>query len=124
VVMQGGTVIAQAHNLTRTTSDPTAHAEMVAIRQAASLLQADRLSDCDVYVTLEPCAMCAAAISHARIRRLLFGAYDSKGGGVEHGAQFYQQPTCHHAPEVVGGIQEAECGALLQQFFATKRGER
>jgi len=121
VIVRSGAVIASGHNLVESTPDPSAHAEIVAIRAACALLGSPRLIDCDLYVTLEPCAMCAQAISFARIRRLYFGAYDPKGGGVEHGARIYQQPTCHHAPEVVGGINEAECGALLQNFFAQRR---
>ncbi|MEC8201328.1 MAG: nucleoside deaminase, partial [Pseudomonadota bacterium] len=100
---------------------PTAHAEMLAIRAAAEMLDAPRLPDCDLYVTLEPCAMCAAAISFARIRRLYFGAYDPKGGGVENGIRFFGQPTCHHAPEVFGGIAETECSDLLKDFFRDLR---
>ena len=99
--------------------DPTAHAELLAIRAACAKLGSERLSDCDLYVTLEPCAMCAAAISFARIRRLYFGAADAKGGAVEHGPRFFTQATCHHAPEVVGGLDETKAGALLKQFFAT-----
>lgn len=121
IVDAAGNIIAQAHNLTETNADPTAHAEMLAIRAACEKLGSPRLLDCDMYVTLEPCAMCAAAISFARLRRLYFGAYDPKGGGVEHGPRFFTQPTCHHAPEVTGGLGEAECSALLRDFFAAKR---
>jgi tRNA(adenine34) deaminase len=101
--------------------DPTAHAELIAIRAAAALLGNERLADCDLYVTLEPCAMCAAAISFARIRRLYFGASDPKGGAVEHGVRFFAAPTCHHKPEVYGGINESECAALLKDFFQARR---
>ncbi len=121
VVMRGGEVIASAYNLTETERDPTAHAEILAIRAAAAKLGDVRLAECDLYVTLEPCAMCAAAISHARIRRLYFGAYDAKGGAVEHGPKWFQQPTCLHKPEVFGGISEVESGALLKDFFAARR---
>ena len=121
VIVQGGKVIASAHNLTETNHDPTAHAELLAIRAAAETLESPRLIDCDLYVTLEPCAMCAAAISFARIRRLYYGAGDEKGGGVEHGARFFSQSTCHHKPEVYGGIAQSECGELLKAFFKEKR---
>ncbi len=116
-----GQVLASAVNRTERDCDPTAHAEMLAIREACRLLQTTRLPQCDLYVTLEPCAQCAAALSFARIRKLVFGAYDPKGGAVEHGPRFYSQPTCHHAPEVVGGVRESECAALLQNFFREKR---
>lgn len=116
-----GQVLASAVNRTERDCDPTAHAEMLAIREACRLLQTTRLPHCDLYVTLEPCAQCAAALSFARIRKLVFGAYDPKGGAVEHGPRFYSQPTCHHAPEVVGGVRESECAALLQDFFREKR---
>lgn len=121
VIMRDGKIIASAHNLTETNNDPTAHAELLVIRYACEILKTPRLIDCDIYVTLEPCAMCAAAISFARIRRLYFGAYDLKGGGVEHGGRFFSQPTCHHTPEVYGGMQESECGELLKNFFAERR---
>jgi tRNA(adenine34) deaminase len=101
--------------------DPTAHAEMLAIRAALARRGSGRLDGCDLYVTLEPCAMCAAAISFARIRRLYFAASDPKGGAVEHGPRFFNQPTCHHAPEVYGGIRESEAAALLRSFFAARR---
>jgi len=114
-------VIAQAGNETEQRHDPTAHAEMLAIRQAADALGKTRLTGCDMYVTLEPCAMCAGAISLARIDRLYFGAADPKGGGVLHGARFFQQPTCHHRPEVYEGIAEREASALLKAFFKSKR---
>ncbi len=121
LVSDKGRVLARAHNLVETRSDPTAHAEILAIRAAAAARAEPRLPDCDLYVTLEPCAMCAQAISYARIRRLYFGAYDPKGGGVEHGARIFRQPTCHHAPEVYGGLKEAEAKTELRRFFAAKR---
>ncbi len=121
VVVRDGKIIAGVHNLTETNNDPTAHAELLAIRAACEILKTPRLVDCDLYVTLEPCAMCAAAISFARIRRLYFGARDEKGGGVEHGARFFSQATCHHKPEVYGGINESECGELLTAFFRMRR---
>jgi tRNA(Arg) A34 adenosine deaminase TadA len=117
----GGKVIASAGNQTRGDSDPTAHAEMVALRQAAATLGEHRLIDCDLYVTLEPCAMCAGAISHARLRRLYYAAPDPKGGAVEHGPRFFSQATCLHAPEVYGGIREREAAAMLRAFFAARR---
>ncbi len=116
-----GAVIASAHNMTESWHDPTAHAEILVIREASRLWKSPRLTDCDLYVTLEPCAMCAAAISFARIRRLYFGAYDAKGGGVEHGARFFHQSTCHHAPEVIGGVMETEASAMLKTFFQKRR---
>ncbi|XSG83588.1 MAG: nucleoside deaminase [Methyloligella sp. ZOD6] len=121
VVSAEGEVLAAAGNRPKADNDPTAHAEMIAIRQACAKLGSERLIDCDLYVTLEPCAMCAAAISFARIRRLYFGAYDPKGGGVEHGPRFFTQATCHHAPEVVGGLNETRASALLKDFFAERR---
>jgi tRNA(Arg) A34 adenosine deaminase TadA len=121
IVSAEGRVIAQAGNRTRELRDPTAHAEMLAIRAACNALGAERLSGCDLYVTLEPCPMCAAAISFARIRRLYFAAADPKGGGVEHGPRIFSQPTCHHAPEVYGGIGEPDGAALLRAFFDAKR---
>ena len=117
----GGEILARAGNRVEALNDPTAHAEILAIRKAAAAAGAPRLEGCDLYVTLEPCAMCAAAISFARIRRLYFGAYDPKGGGVEHGARFFQQPTCHHAPEVYGGLEESRAADLLVRFFEKKR---
>lgn len=117
-----GAIVASAHNQTETAHDATAHAEMLVIRQGGEILGAPRLPHCDLYVTLEPCPMCAAAISFARIRRLYFGAYDAKGGGVEHGARLYAQPTCHHAPEVYGGLDEQACAQPLKDFFKEKRG--
>lgn len=121
VLVCEGEIIASSGNLTEAQNDPTAHAEIIVIRAAAKLRGTPRLPDCDLYVTLEPCAMCAAAISHARIRRLYFGAWDAKMGAVENGPRFYQQPTCHHAPEVYGGIHAAESEALLKDFFAVRR---
>lgn len=121
VIVREGKIIASAHNLTEKNNDPTAHAEILAIRSACEALGSARLIDCDLYVTLEPCPMCATAISFARIRRLYFGAYDAKGGGVEHGARIFSQPTCHHAPEVYGGIEENQCATLLKKFFAERR---
>ena len=121
VLVLDGAVVASGRNATRATSDPTAHAEIVAIRRAAAALGQERLAGADLYVTLEPCTMCAAAISLARIRRLYFGAPDPKGGGVEHGARVFGQPTCHHAPEVYGGLREEEAAALLRAFFAERR---
>ena len=116
-----GAVIASAGNRTEEDADPTAHAEMLTIRAAAKTLSSPRLADCDLYVTLEPCAMCAAAISNARLRRLYFGAYDPKSGGVEHGAKVFDHAPCHHKPEIIGGIQETEAGTLLKDFFKAKR---
>lgn len=116
-----GDVLARAGNRVRELSDPTAHAEMLVIREGARALASERLTGCDLYVTLEPCAMCAAAISLARIRRLYFGAGDPKAGGVEHGARVFSHPTCHHAPEVYGGIDETRAAALLKDFFAARR---
>lgn len=121
VVVRNGTVLARAHNLVETTHDPTAHAEILAVRSAAKVLGTPRLVDCDLYVTLEPCAMCAQALSLARIRRLYFGAYDPKGGGVEHGARVFERETCHHRPEVYGGVCEAETADLLRRFFGERR---
>jgi len=121
VEVSSGRVLARAGNRVEADSDPTGHAEMLALREAAASAGAPRLPGCDLYVTLEPCAMCAQAISFARIRRLYFGAYDAKGGGVEHGARIFDQPTCHHAPEVVGGLEEVNCAALLRDFFAARR---
>ncbi len=120
VIVRGGDIVARAGNRTLADKDPTAHAELLAIRQAAAL-GSGRLTDCDLYVTLEPCAMCAAAMSFARIRRLYFGAADPKGGAVENGVRFFAQATCHHRPEVYGGINESECAALLRDFFAARR---
>nr|WP_277738584.1 nucleoside deaminase [Ferruginivarius sediminum] len=116
-----GEVLARAHNRVEADTDPTAHAEILVIREVARRRGEKRLVDCDIYVTLEPCTMCAAAISFARLKRLYFGAYDPKGGAVVHAARFYEQPTCHHRPEVVGGIDEAECGEVLRAFFRARR---
>ena len=121
VVVKGDVVIAAAGNRTRTDRDPTAHAEIVALRLAAARLDAERLDGCDLYVTLEPCAMCAAAISHARIRRLYYGAADPKGGAVENGPGFFGQPTCHHAPEVFPALAEGDCREILISFFKARR---
>ena len=121
VILCGGETIAASGNRTLQARDPTAHAELLAIRAAAAALGSERLTDCDLYVTLEPCAMCAAAISFARIRRLYWAAPDPKGGAVEHGPRFFEQPTCHHAPELYGGIREQEAAALLQDFFRSRR---
>ena len=121
VIVHDRAVVAHAFNRTLLDRDPTAHAEMLAIRAAGAALGSERLVDCDLYVTLEPCAMCAAAISFARIRRLYYGAADEKGGAVENGVRFYASPTCHHRPEVYGGIGEAEAGKLLKKFFKERR---
>src|SRR6188768_902946 len=122
VVVRGGEIVATAANAPRTLRDPTAHAEIRAIREAARLLGRERLEDCDLWVTLEPCAMCAGAIAHARIARLYYAASDPKGGAVEHGPRFFTQPTCHHRPEIYSGIGESEAGALLRDFFQERRG--
>src|SRR4051794_15048182 len=121
VVVLDGRVIATAANAPRTRHDPTAHAEMLAIRTAAEAIGDDRLSDCDLWVTLEPCAMCAGAIAHARIARLYYGAPDPKGGAVEHGPRLFAQPTVHHRPEIYPGIGEEEAAQLLRDFFASRR---
>lgn len=121
VVVRDGAVIARAGNRTLRDRDPTAHAELLAIRRAAAVLSSERLTECDLYVTLEPCAMCTAAISFARIRRLYYGAADPKGGAVENGARFFASETCHHRPEVYGGIAESEAAALLKDFFKARR---
>ncbi len=123
VLVEGatGAVLARAGNRVEELSDPTAHAELLVIREAASRRGAPRLPDCDLYVTLEPCAMCAAAIAFARLRRLYFGAYDPKGGAIEHGPRFFAQPTCLHRPEIYGGIDEARAADLLKRFFAARR---
>jgi tRNA(Arg) A34 adenosine deaminase TadA len=120
-IVRDGVVIARAGNRTRELADPTAHAEMLAIREAAAAVGSERLVGCDLYVTLEPCAMCAGALSHARIRRLYYAAPDPKGGAVEHGPRVFGQPTCHHAPEVYGGIRETEAAAMLRAFFVARR---
>ena len=116
-----GAILAAAGNRTEALSDPTAHAELLALRAAAAARASPRLADCDLYVTLEPCPMCAQAISLFRVRRLFFAAYDPKGGGVEHGPRLFTQTTCHHRPEVYGGIQEEEAAALLKRFFEERR---
>jgi tRNA(adenine34) deaminase len=120
-LVREGAVIASAGNRTRELADPTAHAEMLVIREAAAKLGSERLVGCDLYVTLEPCAMCAGAISLARVRRLYYGAPDPKGGAVDNGPRFFRQPTCHHAPEVYGGLRESEAAEMLRAFFAAKR---
>jgi len=122
IVDAGGAVVASSGNRTLELADPSAHAEMLVIREAAGKLGSERLTHHDLYVTLEPCPMCAAVISFARIRRLYYGASDPKGGGVEHGARIFAQTTCHHRPEIYPGIGEAEAAALLKSFFATRRG--
>jgi tRNA(adenine34) deaminase len=121
VIVRDGQVIARAGNRTILDRDPTAHAELLAIRQAAAAVGSERLNDCDLYVTLEPCAMCAAAASFARIRRLYYGAADPKGGAVDNGVRFFNTPNCRHRPEVYGGIGEAEAGELLRAFFQERR---
>ncbi len=121
VVVRDGRILARAGNRTEELNDPTAHAELLALRAAAALVGEPRLPGCDLWVTLEPCALCAAAISLFRVRRLYFGAYDPKGGGVEHGPRLFTQPTCHHAPDVYGGLREDECGTLLRNFFRDRR---
>jgi len=121
VMVRGGAVVARAGNRTLRDHDPTAHCEMLAIRAAAAALGTERLIDCDLYVTLEPCAMCAAAISFARIRRLYYGAADPKGGAVESGVRFFASPTCHHVPEVYSAVGEREAATLLKDFFRERR---
>lgn len=121
VIVRAGAVIARAGNRTLADRDPTAHAETLAIRAAAATLGSERLEDCDVYVTLEPCTMCAAALSFARVRRLYYGAADPKGGAVDNGVKFFASPTCHHRPEVYGGLAEAEASDLLRHFFRERR---
>jgi tRNA(adenine34) deaminase len=120
-LVREGALIASAGNRTRELADPTAHAEMLVIREAATKMGAERLVGCDLYVTLEPCAMCAGAISHARLRRLYYAAPDPKGGAVDHGPHFFRLETCHHTPEVYGGLRESEAAALLRAFFAARR---
>ena len=120
-VARGGRIIAAAGNRVMRDRDPTAHAEILAIRAACAALGTERLSDADLYVTLEPCAMCAGAVSLARLRRLYYGAGDAKGGGVEHGARFFSQATCHHAPEVYSGMAETEAAEMLRAFFRARR---
>ncbi len=114
-------IIAQGHNLTIQRNDPTAHAEMVVIRQACEKLKTERLEGLTLYVTLEPCPMCATAISFGRIKNVYYGAYDPKGGGIDHGPFIYDQETCHHKPTVFGGVMEKECGKILEEFFKKKR---
>lgn len=121
VIMRGGELIASAANAMRSGNDPTAHAEIIAIRSAAASLGSQRLSECDLWVTLEPCAMCAGAIAHARLDRLYYAASDPKGGGVEHGARVFAHPTCHHRPEIYAGIGEGEAAAQLRAFFEARR---
>ena len=121
LVDAAGRVLARAGNRVEADRDPTAHAELLAIRAAAAVRGEPRLPDCDLYVTLEPCPMCAAAIAFARLRRVYFAAYDPKGGGVEHGPRIFDQPTCHHRPEIYGGIGERVAGDLLRRFFAARR---
>ena len=122
LVSPKGEIIAKAHNLVITNKDPTGHAEILAIKEACRTLGSERLPDHDLYVTLEPCTMCAAAISFARIRRLYFAAHDEKGGAVENGVRFFSSPTCHHKPEVYGGIDETRAANLLRKFFQERRG--
>jgi len=121
LVSQKGQILAQEGNRTEGDADPTAHAELLTLRHAAKALGTPRLEGCDLCVTLEPCAMCAAAISFARLRRIVFAAYDPKGGAIEHGPRFFSQPTCHHAPEIVGGIEEVRASILLKKFFSDRR---
>ena len=121
VVAPDGAILGAGGNRVRELADPSAHAEMLVLRTAARAFGSERLTGCDLYVTLEPCPMCAGAISLARIRRLYYGAADPKTGGVDHGARVFAHPTCHHAPEVYGGIAEAECAALLRRFFRERR---
>lgn len=122
VLVHDGKVVARAGNAPRRLSDPTAHAEMLVIREAAATLGRERLEGCDLWVTLEPCAMCAGAIAHARIGRLYYGAGDPKGGGVEHGARVFARNTCHHRPEIYAGLGEREASEMLRTFFAERRG--
>jgi tRNA(adenine34) deaminase len=121
VIVRGSEVIVRAGNRTMADRDPTGHAELLALRAAAATIGSERLSDCDLYVTLEPCTMCAAAMSFARIRRLYYGAADPKGGAVDNGVRFFSAPTCHHRPEVYGGVNESEASVLLKDFFAARR---
>jgi tRNA(adenine34) deaminase len=121
VIVLNGNILAAAHNLTETLNDVTAHAEMLCIREAATILGEPRLPECELYVTLEPCPMCATAISFARIKKLVFGAYDVKSGGVEHGHKIFAHPTCHHTPEIIGGVDETASSALLKAFFGARR---
>ena len=121
VIVREGAIVARTRNRTLVDRDPTAHAEMLAIRAAAAAIGSERLTDCDLYVTLEPCTMCAGAMSFARIRRLYYGAVDPKGGAVDSGVRFFAQPTCHHRPEVYGGIGESDAASLLRDFFQARR---
>ena len=121
IVDSQGQVISEAHNRTERDHDPTGHAELIALRKAGAYLGSPRLTGCDLYVTLEPCPMCAGALSQARIRRIYYGAYDPKSGGIDHGPQLYNRPGCHHIPEVIGGLREAEARELLQMFFKRLR---
>jgi tRNA(adenine34) deaminase len=121
VIVRNGVTIAEAHNAPRELSDPTAHAELLAIRRAGATLRSERLDGCELWVTLEPCAMCAGAIAHARIGKLYYAASDPKGGAVEHGARVFEQPQCLHRPEVYSGMGQAEAGELLRSFFAARR---
>lgn len=121
VIVRAGEIIGRGYNLTRTDKDPSAHAEIVAIRQACRALKTDRLEDCDLWVTLEPCTMCAGAIAHARIKRLYYGAADPKGGAVDSGVNFFAAATCHHVPEVYAGFDESESASLLRDFFKNRR---
>jgi tRNA(adenine34) deaminase len=121
VIVRDGEVLARTGNCTLAHRDPTAHAEILAIRRAATVLGSERLDGCDLYVTLEPCAMCAGALAFARIRRLYYGAADPKGGAVDNGVKFFVSPACHHRPEVYGGMAEGEAGALLKEFFKERR---
>lgn len=123
IVDRDGKILGKGGNRTVELKDPTAHAEMLAIREAAERLGSERLTDCDLYVTLEPCVMCAGAISFARVRRVYYGAEDEKGGAVDHGPRFFAQPTCHHRPEVYGGLSEAPARTLLKRFFAERRAK-
>lgn len=118
-----GDVLGRAGNRVEELNDPTAHAELLAVREACIRNDSARLPGCDLYVTLEPCAMCATALSFARIRRVYYGAYDPKGGGVDHGARIYERNTCHHRPDVIGGLSEKECGDLLKLFFKDRRDQ-
>ena len=121
VIVKNGEILARAGNLVVGAHDPSGHAEIRAIRQACAQLGTERLNDADIYVTLEPCAMCAAAIANARLRRVYYGAEDVKSGGTDNGVRFFESPTCHHRPEVISGIMETECAALLKAFFAARR---
>ena len=123
VIVHNHTIIARAYNLVETTANPLAHAEILAIKQACAILKTSRLVNCDLYVTLEPCTMCAGAIAQAKLHRVYFGAFDPKGGAVDHGVRFFNQPTCFHHPEIYGGIREQECQHLLQAFFISKRSK-